>query len=138
MLVAWHVAWHGQPEMSRVDSAILAPGCAICAGSARGALGRTSCKRQGAGSNPATGSQVSAEFLRWQECGVGRSDPRCAFMGEAGAGHVEQLTSGAPPGQAALALITLTSAVRRYSGQPALGAVARAVAAMPASPVAPR
>jgi len=57
-MVAWNASWNGQPEEPRAGSAILAPGCAIGAGSARGARGHTSCKRQVSGSNPLTGSQV--------------------------------------------------------------------------------
>ena len=45
------------------------------------AAGQPTCKRQVSGSNPLTGSQVSAEFQPRQEFGVERSDPRCALMG---------------------------------------------------------
>ena len=61
-LVAWNVAWNGQPEKPRVDRAMLVPGRAICAGSAHGAVGHTSCKRQVSGSNPLTGSLVKYRF----------------------------------------------------------------------------
>ena len=43
-------------------SAVSAVVRVICAASAVGARGRTSCKRQASGSNPLTGSQVSEGF----------------------------------------------------------------------------
>ena len=57
-LASWNASWNVQPGKSWVDGAIRARSCAICPGSAHGALGRTSCKRQVSGSNPLTGSQV--------------------------------------------------------------------------------
>jgi hypothetical protein len=56
---AWNGSWNDTPNNPSVVGAVSAMTCAICAGSAHGARGRTSCKRLASGSNPLTGSQFS-------------------------------------------------------------------------------
>ena len=51
-----------RPDNSSVVSAVSATIRVICAASAHGVRGRTSCKRQASGSNPLTGSQVSGSL----------------------------------------------------------------------------
>jgi hypothetical protein len=55
---AWNGSWNGALDNPRAASAVGAMTCVIGAASARGAEGRTSCKRQVSGSIPLTGSQV--------------------------------------------------------------------------------
>ena len=123
----WNESWNEHSEHSGQSGPSRAHALGIGAGRALMAGERPTCKRQGAGSNPATGSQVSAEFHAL--AGVRRGTKRSSVCPHGrGPGWSRRATDkrGSPPGQAALALITLTSAVRRYSGQPGLGAVARA------------
>jgi hypothetical protein len=55
---AWTGSWTGALDNPSAVSAVNAMACVICAASALGARGRTSCKRQASGSNPLTGSQI--------------------------------------------------------------------------------
>ena len=58
----WNGLWNGGLSKPSSTVASRAMTRAICADSGRGALGRTSCKRQVSGSNPLTGSQSQ---VRW-------------------------------------------------------------------------
>ena len=59
---AWNGSWNGALDYPSAADAVSAMTYVICAASAYGARGRTSCKRQASGSNPLTGSQVRRGF----------------------------------------------------------------------------
>ncbi len=79
----WNGSWNEGTAAASAFRALWSLRWYVSAGRARGAASRASCKRQAAGSNPATGSQVSPGLLCWQKSGPERSSRQYALAADA-------------------------------------------------------